>query len=68
MRGLVVAGSRTPKGIQPQIKNAGIKTYPGRGVARAAGFRVRSTAVDESKCRPSRDVDRLARNTDSGRS
>jgi hypothetical protein len=37
-------------------------------IARAASFWVGSTAVDSSKSRPSRDVDRSAGSTDSGRS
>src|SRR5215472_9752752 len=70
MRGLAVVGPRPSQGIAAQIKNADIEDVSQLGVEllRAAGFWIGSTAVDSSKSRPSRDVDRSAGSTDPSRS
>ena len=59
MRGLVVAGPRPSQEVAAQIKNADIEDASRLGVellARPASGWV--TAVDSSKSRPSRNVDR----------
>jgi hypothetical protein len=60
MRGLAMAGPRPAQGIEAQIKNTDIEDVSQLGVEllRAVGSWVGSTAVDSSKSRPSRDVDR----------